>query len=97
MKLKDEQLQKILDTLNGYIPNGLTCPVCGQKHWGLSNLLVEVKEYEKEENLIGNKFVTPLISLTCNNCSNTLFFNAIKMGIVEKSSQKEEKTDTTEG
>lgn len=88
MKLTDEQLQKALQTIKGYIPNGLTCPVCGQTHWGLSDLVVEVKEYQKEENLIGNKYVTPLISLTCNNCSNTLFFNAIKLGIIEKEQKK---------
>ena len=49
MKLTDEQLQKIIDIINGYIPNGLSCPVCGKSHWNLSNLVMEVKEYEKDE------------------------------------------------
>lgn len=95
MELTDEQLQKIIDTITGYIPNGLSCPVCGKSHWNLSNLVMEVKEYEKDENLIGEKRVTPFITLTCKNCSNTLFFNAIRLGIIEKDSNKKDNTDTS--
>ena len=56
---------------------------------------MEVKEYEKDENLIGEKRVTPFITLTCKNCSNTLFFNAIRLGIIEKDSNKKDNTDTS--
>ena len=95
MILTEEQLQKAIEKFNGYTPDGLICPVCGNNKWNLSNLVYEIKEYEKEENVIGSKRVIPLISLTCKNCFNTLLFNAIKLGIIGKDEENNKDSDTS--
>ena len=88
MKLTEEQLTKLVERLSKYSPNGLRCPVCGGKNWDLSNLFVETREYETNKEFIGEKRVTPFITLICNECSNTLFLNAIRLGIIEKNKEK---------
>lgn len=93
MKLTEEQLQIVIEKLKGFAPDGIICPVCGNKKWNLLNLVYELKEYEKEENLIGKKTVIPLISLLCKNCSNSLFFNAIRLGIIKNDFKENDNSD----
>ena len=95
MKLTDEQLQIVIEKLQGFNPKGFICPVCGNHKWNLSNLIYEIKEFEKEEKNIGIKHVIPFISLSCKNCSNTLLFNAIRLGIIEKDIEKNNDSDTS--
>ncbi len=61
------------------------CPICGNSHWEMGEELVEVRDcrYGQRFNLDG-EVSYPLVVVICETCSYTMFFNAIRIGLVEK-------------
>ncbi|MFH1443850.1 MAG: hypothetical protein ABIG34_00475 [Candidatus Peregrinibacteria bacterium] len=94
MKLNDDQQKKLVEKLNKVWVPPKTCPVCGQNEWDLSGVVFELREFHGGGMVIGGKSsLTPVVHATCKNCSHTLFFNALKLGLISKD---EPKPDTTE-
>lgn len=65
------------------------CDCCGQNSWSLSKDIVTTPMLVNSNIAIGGKSY-PYLMLICNNCGNTKFFNAVKMGIL---SSKEKASD----
>ena len=92
MKLTDEQLKIVIQHLQNVAPNGFACPVCGEKHWTVNNILFETREFangklfSKEQ-----KVLIPFVTLDCPKCHNTLFLNAVALGIVSKENDEDNK------
>ncbi|MCX6022116.1 MAG: hypothetical protein NTZ05_10385 [Chloroflexi bacterium] len=69
--------QKAVEWLNEHWINRV-CSVCQSKNWTLNPLLLELSEYNRNS---GQKM--PLFSVTCQNCTNTLFFSAVLTGSLQ--------------
>ena len=83
MKLTKEQTSKLLSQLNDWRKSAKPCVICGQSSWAVNDTIFELREFNEGNLVIGGKCaIMPLVPVTCNNCGNTLFFNAIKLGVV---------------
>ena len=81
MPLDKEQKQKLIKFLDEKIPDIGACPLCKKIQWSISETIWEVQEFFEGGLKIGSPKY-PVISITCNNCGNTFFLNAIVAGIV---------------
>ena len=76
-------LAKAVDWLDKHWGNDWTCSVCGNSDWMGEEQPMELRAFN-EGRLAANGPVIPLLTITCSTCGNTLFFNAILAGLVEK-------------
>jgi predicted nucleic-acid-binding Zn-ribbon protein len=91
MPLDEKQRQNLQDFLRKKIPSFDPCPLCKNTKWTLSDTIWEMREFHKEGLIIGGP-IYPVISITCVNCGNTHFVNAIVAGIMPPE-QKEVKNE----
>lgn len=89
MKLNDDQMNSVINHLTGLKPDGFCCPICGGKEWNVDRVLVETREFSR--GYIGEAIV-PYVPLTCKKCFNTMFLNAILLGIVDPNKQNSNPT-----
>jgi len=92
MKLSEEQKRQMLKRLDEVLGAEQICPVCRHNEWAVYDTVFEIREFVGGGINVGT--VIPCIVVTCKHCSNTLFFNAIKLGLVpppekEKKGEKE--------
>ena len=90
MKLNQEQKEKLITKLEqpGW---GNACAVCKQSHWNISDTIFELREFQSGNLVIGSQsIIYPVIAMTCANCGNTVFLNAIIMGVLEPQEAKQE-------
>lgn len=82
-QLTEEQkklLSKKLDHLRQ-----ASCQICGKKEWIASANIFELREFQGGNLKIGGKSaILPLIPVTCKHCGQTIFFNAISLGIINQ-------------
>jgi len=84
MKLNEEKQKKLIEKLNEIWKQPKSCSVCGQNQWDVSDMIFEIREFNGGNLIIGGKsIISPVIQVTCKNCSNTLLFNALKLGLIE--------------
>jgi ribosomal protein S27AE len=69
---------------------GRACPMCGTGNWTVSDKVFELREYHDGNIVLGSGPIVPLIPVTCDNCGNVVFVNAIVAGSV--ASKKKEET-----
>ena len=94
MKLSEEQKGQMLKRLDEVLGAEQICPVCRHNEWAVFDTVFEFREFVGGGVHVGSGAVIPCIAMTCKHCSNTLFFNAIKLGLVtlpEKEKKGEEK------
>lgn len=85
MRLTEEQIKIVIEKLSKTAPNGIICPVCGNKRWNVNNTISEVREFQNGSIILGgNSSLIPIINITCQNCAHTLFFNALQMGLINR-------------
>lgn len=90
MKLTDDQQKELIEKLNLIWKNKI-CDVCSEKSWNINDTIFELREFQGGGMVIGgNSSIQPLISMTCNNCGNTKFLNAIKLGITNPQEPQKE-------
>lgn len=92
MKLSEEQKRQMLKRLDEAWGAERICSVCRHDEWAVFDTVFEIREFVGGSINVGT--VIPCIVVTCKHCSNTLFFNAIKLGLVpppEKEKKGEEK------
>lgn len=75
-KLNIEQAIALLDQK---WKGGKACPVCGNNSWNINPDLAELRFLSVEAFVVGGP-VIPVAVVTCNNCGNTLLFNAMRLG-----------------
>jgi RNase P subunit RPR2 len=56
-----------------------TCEVCGTKKWGIQTHFTTPLVFDGAVRLEGS--VYPAVTVICDNCGNTKFFNAVKMKV----------------
>lgn len=89
MKIEQNKLNLVIQKISELSPNGITCPVCGNKSLTISDKVFEAREFQNGNIIIGaNSSLLPFVTLTCNNCGCTIPMNALKLGLVEQDIQK---------
>jgi len=63
---------------------GRSCQMCGTGNWNVSDSIFELREYNQGNLVIGGGPIIPVVPITCDNCGNTVFINAIKAGLIEQ-------------
>lgn len=83
MKLTKEQTSTILSKLNDYRDSRKPCSICGSKHWTVNDCVFEMREFFGGSYKMGTPTaIMPVITLTCDKCGQTIFLNAIRLGVV---------------
>jgi len=82
MKLDDRKKERLLENLTKKWPEPRVCSVCHKQQWTITDKVFEIREFHRGGLVVGGPMV-PVIAATCSNCGNTLFFNAILLGVVE--------------
>jgi len=81
MKLDENQRKTVLEVLRKKAPKAPTCSACHRQKWTVGDRVFQMPEYGVAMAIGGP--VVPVIPLTCINCGNTLFFNAMALGVVQ--------------
>lgn len=65
------------------------CSICLQNNWTITET-VEVRQFAGGGLVLGpSSGLYPLFQVICNNCGNTLFFNAALSGVVQRPPSQE--------
>lgn len=90
MKLTKEQFELLKGHLQNVAPNGITCPVCGSKHWSASDTIFQCTEFTGPVMNIGaGVSIMPFVVLSCDRCQNSIMLNALKIGLVDNDLKNE--------
>lgn len=66
------------------------CPMCGQNKWGVSDKLMELREFHGGSMVIGgNSSVQPVIPVNCGNCGYTVLVNGLLAGVIDRPTAEE--------
>jgi hypothetical protein len=85
MDLDAEKKREFENHINDKWSGEQKCSVCHVQRWAILDYVYEVSEIKPRDPR--NIKVTPLIQLMCLNCGNTLFFNAIYLGIYKETTK----------
>ena len=66
---------------------GRHCQMCRTGNWNVSDSIFELREYNQGNLVIGGGPIIPVIPITCDNCGNIVFVNAILAGFIEQKSK----------
>lgn len=77
MKVKREKLDEYLKKIHG-----TPCPLCGNNKWEISDQVFQAVEFSYKGLLVGGASF-PMIPLTCVNCGNTYFINALVSKLID--------------
>jgi predicted nucleic-acid-binding Zn-ribbon protein len=83
--MKKANANKIIQFLQQRWGNA-ACPFCGRNEWNVSEKIFELREFNDGNLMIGGPkgAVMPVIPITCANCGNTAFINALNTGLLEE-------------
>jgi len=84
MKLDQDQMNQIMAFFDKNWPEPKTCPVCQHVDWTLAPNVYEVREFHGGGVFGTSGSIVPFIIVSCTNCGNTRFFNAIIVGAVKR-------------
>lgn len=80
MKISQEKIDNYIQKIHGS-----TCPLCNSNQWTISNQVFQAIEFDYKGILIGGASY-PMVPLTCQNCGNTYFINALVSGLIDRES-----------
>ena len=83
MEENKNNIEKVIEHLNLKWGNR-SCPMCESNSWNVSDKIYELREFHGGNLVIGSGPIFPVIPVSCSNCGNSLFVNAILAGAVEK-------------
>lgn len=77
--------QEIVDFINSKWTNRI-CPMCGCREWSATEKVFELREFNDGNIVLGgpNNAITPVIPVTCKDCGNTVFINALTTGLLRE-------------
>lgn len=76
-------IEKIIAHLNEKWGNR-PCPMCGSNSWNVSDKIYELREFHGGNLVLGNGPIFPVVPVSCNNCGNSVFINAILSGAIDR-------------
>lgn len=95
MELNEEEQKKLDIFLKEKLTPPPSCFVCGHDDWLVHNRIYQTKEFLRGALMGEKRKIMPFIMLICGYCGHTMFFNAVKAGVLEpqkgkKDAQKED-------
>ena len=88
MQIADSDARDAIKWIEAHWNGEPLCPVCNNNNWVLGRTILEMRPFLKGK-LSTSGFIYPAVVFTCNVCGNTLFFNAIRLGIIKFPPPKE--------
>jgi len=82
LKLTQEKKDKLIQHFDKFWTNQ-KCEICGHEDWTIDESLFEMREFHGATTILGKGFVKPLVTVSCQNCKNTKFFNAVNLGLID--------------
>lgn len=67
------------------------CNCCEQNDWNIADEIYELRAFRWWNIIIWKIPIIPIIPVTCNNCWNTIFINAIVLKLIDNSKKNDEK------
>lgn len=89
--LNDENKKILANKINKRWKRSKECSVCGEIKWNMSDNVFTLPQVGPGGQ--AGKKVYPVVVLTCGECGNSLFFNAMSLGISFKTEQAEDGND----
>lgn len=84
MKLTEKQFEILKQHIQKVAPEGIICPVCGNKHWSVNDTIFQCTEFSGPVMKIGGGIsIMPFVVLSCEKCQNSIMLNALKMGLID--------------
>ena len=87
MKLTQQQQLEVLKKINDLLGT-FRCPVCGSTSWVVEETILKLTEFGAYFAVSSNR-IYPVLVMSCTKCGNTLMFNAVKLGLVNKQDMKD--------
>jgi hypothetical protein len=85
LKLTEALKERVVQRLDaaGFLKQA--CPTCHEHRWKLSDRVEELREYSGGALALGgDQTVIPIIVAFCDNCGTIVPFNALILGVVDK-------------
>ena len=82
MKIEQPEIDKLIAYLDHKWGHDRACPMCGTTQWNIADRLFELMDFVPNTLAVGGP-VLPVAAVTCMNCANTVFVNAIRAGLWE--------------
>jgi hypothetical protein len=92
MQISESQKQDVLRKLSALTGQFTRCAVCNREGLVPSDVIFELREFHAGGLYEGGP-ILPVLPVSCGNCGNTLFFNALHLGLIEQPSIAIEKAD----
>ena len=73
---------KLIEELNKKW-HGNGCPMCGNASWVVSDKVFELREFNNGDFIVGNVPIVPIVTVSCDNCGNTVLVNPLVLGIMK--------------
>ena len=73
---------KLIEELNKKW-HGKGCPMCGNASWVVSDKVFELREFNNGDFIVGNVPIVPIVTVSCDNCGNTVLVNPLVLGIMK--------------
>jgi len=93
-KLTEEEKKAVVDWINKRAP-GMTCGVCGQKHFILGDHAIAGFVHSGGGLALGG-VTYPQIMVICTNCGHTINFNAVVIGALKPPASEAPKEEAKE-
>jgi hypothetical protein len=84
--LTAEDGEKINRWWIGRWKGSVACVVCQTSNWYVSKHLVQLPRFATDAFINGTS-TYPHVLIVCHECSHTMLFNAVRMGIVEEAAE----------
>jgi len=81
-RLTKEQKELVKDYLVKNWPSPRTCPISGHTDWTIVDHLISPAVYTQGGMQVVGGSAYPQVMVVCQGCGYTVYFNAVKMGIV---------------
>ena len=78
--------EKFINEINAKWKNK-KCPMCNQNNWNIGSQLVAPMSLSDTADIQIGGEVMPLVPVTCMNCGNVLFVNALIIGALDTASE----------
>lgn len=69
---------------------GSTCPLCKTGNWLIQNHVYELRRFFFGNLNLNEGPIVPVVTVSCNNCGNTILVNAITAGAIPPAPKQDE-------
>lgn len=77
MKISKEELDAYIQRIHAP-----SCPLCGNNKWDINEHIFQIIEYDPECIRVAG-ITYPIVPITCLNCGNVYFINALVAGFIK--------------